>query len=86
MRAGVPSDPYLMTGYDRKRITLSARDATRVAVEIDVDGTGLWIPYRAFDLKAGGEIEHRFPEGFSAYWVRTVSTKDTVASAILEYD
>lgn len=85
VKADKPSDPYLMTGYDRKQVQLSAADKTTIALEVDVDGTGLWIPYREFALKPGATIDHVFPEGFSAYWVRAVSDADTTASIVFEY-
>jgi hypothetical protein len=86
VQAGVPSDPYLMTGYDRKQVTLSADTTTEITLEVDLDGTGLWVPYQAFSVPAGETVQHSFPAGFSAYWVRGVSSVDTQASVIFEYD
>ena len=86
VQAGVPSDPYLMTGYDRKRVTLSANDDTTITLEVDIDGTGLWVPYESFAVRTGETVQHTFPAGFSAYWVRAVSSHDTTASVIFEYD
>ncbi|WP_218934198.1 discoidin domain-containing protein [Rosistilla ulvae] len=84
--AGQPSDPYLMTGYDNKQIELTTTADATIALEVDVDGTGCWIPYRAFELKAGQSVKHQFPTGFSAYWVRATCDVDTTASAMLIYD
>jgi hypothetical protein len=86
VKAGVPSDPYLMTGYDKKSATLQSTADTSVTLEVDIDGTGLWIPYKAFALKAGETVRHAFPEGFSAYWVRAVSSADTVATVMFTYE
>lgn len=86
VQAGVPSDPYLMTGYDRKQVVLSADTATEITLEVDLDGTGLWVPYRSFTVPAGETVQHTFPAGFSAYWVRGVSSLDTRASVIFQYD
>jgi len=86
VEAGEPSDAYLMTGYDRKAVTLMASDAATLTLQVDVDGTGLWIPYRDFTLSAGLSLEHEFPEGFSAYWVRVVSDVATTASATFHYN
>ncbi len=86
VQAGVPSDPYLMTGYDRKQVTLSADTATEITLEVDLDGTGLWVAYRSFTVPAGETVQHTFPAGFSAYWVRGVSSVDTRASVIFQYD
>lgn len=85
VKAGEPSDPYLMTAYDRKQVSLSADSEATIVLEVDVDGTGLWIRYREFKLNAGASIDHTFTEGFSAYWVRAVSDADTTASVVFEY-
>jgi hypothetical protein len=85
--AGRPSDPYLMTAYDHKSLTLSHTGGKEITVtaEIDVDGTGAWIPYRRFQV-AGTPVEHNFPEGFGAYWIRFTSDTSVVATAQLRYE
>jgi hypothetical protein len=85
VRAGEASDPYLMTGYDRKLLRLQSDVAARVRIEVDVTGTGLWQAYRSFEVGATA-VEHRFPEGFEAYWVRAVADRDCVATAVFVYD
>jgi hypothetical protein len=85
VQPGEPSDPYLMTAYDQKRVVLSSSAAATIRLEVDVDGTGMWIPYAAFELQAGEAVEHRFPDGFSAYWVRAVSDASTTATVQFEY-
>ena len=86
VKSGVPSDPYLMTAYDRKTVTLSASSDVDLSLEVDIDGTGVWIPYRTFKVSAEESIEHVFPDGFSAYWVRAISNQDTQATVQLRYD
>ena len=86
VNAGTPSDPYLITGYDRKTLRLSSQGATTVVVEVDVAGTGLWKAYRKVDLAAGETFTHEFSEAFGAYWIRFVASDDTVATAQLEYE
>lgn len=86
VKAGVPSDPYLMTGFDRKSVRLLSAADTRITLEIDVDGTELWVPCQTFTLKAGDAQTYRFPEGFSAYWVRAVSSADTTATVMFTYE
>ena len=85
VRAGVPSDPYLMTGFDEKMLTLASEGDTIVAVEVDLTGAGDWQPYKSFELKGKGLLEYRFPDAFQAYWVRCRSSRDTVATAQLQY-
>ncbi len=86
VKAGVASLPYLMTGYDRKSVFLSSERDAEFTIEIDVDGTGLWVPYETFAIEAGKSVEHKFPEGFSAYWVRVISSTETTATAMFLYE
>ncbi|MGJ8651178.1 MAG: hypothetical protein ACSHX4_12535 [Opitutaceae bacterium] len=86
VKAGVPSDPYLMTAYDQKSVELSATSASKITLEVDIDGTDLWLPYETFEVKGGETLSHTFPEGFSAYWVRAISDRDTNASVTFIYE
>jgi hypothetical protein len=85
-KAGVPSDPYLMTGYDKKSARLQSSVETQITLEVDVDGTQLWVPVKTFDLKAGEAVTYDFPEGFSAYWVRAISSQDATATVLFDYE
>ena len=33
-------------------------------IEIDADGTGLWVPYETFAIEAGKSVEHPIPRRF----------------------
>ena len=87
VRAGEPSDPYLMTGFSDKTLRLShdRPAALEVRVDIDLTGSGLWVPYATFHVLAGRTFEHRFPDGFNAYWVRAVALADARVTAQLTY-
>jgi hypothetical protein len=87
VEARAPSDPYLLTGYDEKRLVLShdAAQPVDIVVEIDPDGTGLWQPYRTFTVPPGAETTHTFPASFQAYWLRTVAGAACRATAQLDY-
>lgn len=85
VKASVPSLPYLMTGYDKKKISLSANEDVTVTLEVDVDHNG-WHPYKKIKLAAGKVIEHVFPDGFSAHWIRAIADKDCMATAWLVYE
>jgi hypothetical protein len=80
-----PSDPYLMTGYDRKSLTLAADQDCTITAEIDLTGDGRWVAYQSFPVKAGKPLEHAFPEAFNAYWIRFRSDRAASASALLDY-
>jgi hypothetical protein len=87
VKANEASDPYLMTGYDQKELTLQHDSDKPVtfAVEVDITGDGDWVTYQQFEVKPDEEFRHRFPEGFNAYWVRLKSEQDTVATAQFRY-
>ncbi|NQZ59254.1 MAG: hypothetical protein HRT88_17510, partial [Lentisphaeraceae bacterium] len=86
VKGGVASDMYLMTGYDKKSVQLTADKNAVVTLEIDIDGTGVWVEYKSFSLSAGETLSHTFLEGFSAYWVRATSNVDTQATAWFIYE
>ncbi len=87
VEAGTPSDPYLMTGYDRKTAWMSHQSGEPVTftLQVDLDGTGLWVDYQAFTIPADKTVAHEIPTAFSACWIRAVSDRDTTATVMLEY-
>jgi hypothetical protein len=80
------SDPYLMTGYDRKTLTLKSNVATTISAEIDLTGTGLWKVWRTYDLQADVPVTEPFPDAFGAYWIRFRSSNEARVSAQLRYE
>jgi len=85
--AGESSDPYLMTGFDRKCLHL-CHDADRsveFTVEVDFLGSGAWKTYAALPVAPGGYVHHEFPAGFSAHWVRLTADAACKATAQLTY-
>ncbi len=87
VQPGQPSDPYLMTGFDRKilRLRHDAAGPVRFQVEVDYSNRDYWKLYAAFDVPPGVEFVHEFPDGFSAHWVRVVADQRCRATAQLEY-
>ena len=85
VEAGTPSDPYLMTAYDQKNLTISADKAVTMTAEIDLTGEGRWVPYKSFDVKPGAKTSYAFPGEFQVYWIRFKSSESCTASAQLEY-
>ena len=86
--AGTPSDPYLLTGYDQKKLSVAhtAPTSVRVRVEVDLAGTGSWVNYTTLDVPAGKSVDHTFPAGYQAYWLRVIADSPTTATAQLTYD
>lgn len=86
VKQGVASDPYLMTAYDKKSLTLAADKDVIIRMEVDIVGNGTWVNSKRFEVKAGQPLDHAFPEAFSAYWVRFTTSADCKASAQLVYE
>lgn len=87
VRSGEPSDPYLMTGYDRKRMVLShdADGPVSFTVQVDFDHTG-FRTYAEISVPPGRQTSHVFPNGFHAHWVRLQVDRGCTASAQLTYE
>ncbi len=84
--AGVPSDPYLLNGFDRKRMTLESTAAATFTVEVNVDGWGTWVKFASYKLEPGKSMTLDLPRAFSGYWLRVVSDAETSATAQFVYE
>jgi hypothetical protein len=80
VRAGTPSDPYLMNGFDKKVVhfTHSTGREVEFRIEIDLTGDGKWIGYDNIKVPAEGYAYHVFPDGYSAQWVRVIPLQDVI--------
>lgn len=87
VEANAPSDPYLMTGFDKKVLHLShdSKSAVKFKVEVDFLGCANWKTYTTVEVPSEGYVPHVFPEGFSAHWVRVTPSADCRASAHFHY-
>jgi hypothetical protein len=85
---GKPSDPYLMTNYDRKSLTVThdAAGPLTVTIEVDPTNTGAWRTYQRIAVPPGDTVTHRFPDGFAAHWVRLTADKECTATATFFYE
>jgi hypothetical protein len=81
------SDPYLMTGYDKKVVefTHDSKKTVKFRIELDFLASGDFYHYKTIEVPTGKTISYRFPEGFSAHWVRLVPDSDCKATAIFIY-
>ena len=86
VKAGVASDPYLMTGYDKKTLELTADKDCTITVEVDIDHWTGFHHYKSFKVKASEKLTHKFPKGFAAHWVRVKSDKDAKATTWFIYE
>lgn len=87
VKAGIPSDPYLIGFYDQKHLQLSHGSSESIAFSIEVEtmGHGPWMKYSEVMVKPGVPYEYNFPESFHARWIRFITEKDCRATAWLEY-
>jgi hypothetical protein len=86
VQADTPSEPYLMTGFDKKVLHLKRYDSENASVTVEVDflGSGDWSEYERFELDRP-YVHHEFPAGFSAHWVRLSASRPGVFSAEFVY-
>lgn len=87
VETAVPSDPFLMTGFDQKVLHLShlADEAVEFLVEVDFMGHGTWSAYTRIEVPARGYVPHVFAPGFSAHWVRVTASRSCRATAQFHY-
>jgi len=85
VKAGVCSDPYIMTGFDRKTVMLRTDVDATVRLELDVTGGGTWVSVYSFKLKAG-DLHNADLGNVCAYWVRAVADRDCTATVQFKYD
>lgn len=85
--ANIPSDPYLMLGYETKDLTLTHdnKSTVEITIEVDIAATGNWSTYKKIEVAPGENVKYKFPDGYTAHWIRFKSNKDCKATAYLEY-
>jgi hypothetical protein len=87
VKAGEPSDPYLIGFYDKRSLEISHESTQPVTFKIEVEpiGHGPWMLYKEVTVKPGETFKYVFPANFQARWIRFVADKDCVATAWLDY-
>lgn len=87
VQAGVPSDPYLMTGFDKKVLHLSHETGAEIAftLEVDFQGNGKWKTLDTVCVPVHGYHAYVFPSGYSAHWVRVTASETCRATAQFHY-
>ena len=88
VEAGVPSDPFLMTGFDKKVLHLQnhSDQATDFILEIDYLGNGKWVKHQTIRVAGGTHQAHLFADGFSAHWVRLSLSGESKVTAHFIYN
>jgi hypothetical protein len=87
VHANEPSDPFLMTGFDKKTLHLrnESGSAVNFTVEVDFLGDGQWAQYAILAVGPGEYVPHVFPDGYSAHWVRLTADADCTATGYFTY-
>jgi hypothetical protein len=85
VQAGEVSDPYLLSGYQSRTVTLSTEDRAEVTLEVDLDGTGVWATWARVACEPGKARTLPIPDALGAYWIRARADRATVATVQLEY-
>jgi hypothetical protein len=88
VKAAEASDPYLMTNFGRKVLTLShdQSHAVRFTIEVDFANDGTWHVVDVVSVPAGQSIVHSFADGFAAHWVRVTADSPGRATAWFRYE
>lgn len=87
VKQGEPSDPYLFWGYDRRTLRLSHNHngSVRFQIELDLNGSGLWVTYDRPEVPTIGATIS-FDPAIQARWIRVTAESDCVATAQLTYE
>ena len=87
VRAGEPSDAYLIGFYDKRTLLLTHKSSKKVRFKIEADpiGDGQWMTYREVTVNPGETFNLIFPDSFQSRWIRFISDRDCSATAILKY-
>jgi hypothetical protein len=81
VEAGVPSDPFLFTGFERKALHLVASNSIEIQIEIDFLGNGTWEKYERVKLNGGEYKFFPFPDAFTSHWVRLIPNGNSTVTA-----
>jgi hypothetical protein len=86
--AGEESDPYLMTGFDKKSVHLyhDINKNVEFTIQTDFMGNGDFQDYKTIVVKPGEYFHYEFPDAYSANWLKLKVDKKCKATAIINYN
>jgi hypothetical protein len=86
--ANTPSDPFLVTNFDKKSLTLShdAKDPVTFTIQINFMNNQTWRTYHKITAPPGQPATHDFPDGYQAHWARLLTDKPCTATATFTYE
>ncbi len=88
VEANAVSDPFLMTGFDKKTLHLKNKSNEEIEFTIEVDfmGNEEWDTYKVIEVKGNEYSHYIFPDGYSAHWVRIRVNKKSKVTAQFIYN
>ncbi len=88
IEANVYSDPFLMTGFDKKTVHLknNGEDEVEFSIEVDFLGNEEWSTFKTIEVKGGEYSYYIFPDGYSAHWVRLKINRKSDVTAQFIYN
>lgn len=87
VKAGEPSDPFLIGFYDKRSLEISHEATQPVTFRIEAEpiGHGPWMLYQEIKVNPGETFKHEFPSCFQARWIRFTADRNCKATAFLNY-
>jgi hypothetical protein len=87
VHAGAVSDPYLISHYDQRSLTITQESDGPVTFRIEVEplGHGPWLLYKEVTVAPGEAFQYQFPDDFQARWIRFVAESPCQVSTFLVY-
>lgn len=87
VKANVASDPYLISHYDRKELSISHQGKSTVnfILEVDATGNGDFMEYMSVNVAPGKNFKYSFPSTFHGRWIRFRTNASVVATTWLDY-
>jgi len=88
VKSGEISDPFLMTGFDKKTIHLNNNGENMVEFKIEIDflGDGEWNTFKTIKVNAHEYSFYTFPNGYNAHWVRLIVDKSSIVTGQFMYN
>lgn len=84
---GAVSDPYLLGGYDERRLIIVNHGKRKISLKLQIDptGTGEWYDVQTFVVAGRKSRNTLFPAAWQGKWLRFVSLSGGVVTTQLEY-
>ncbi|MEO0475576.1 MAG: hypothetical protein AAF085_06350 [Planctomycetota bacterium] len=86
VKADEPSDPYLMYGYEKKKLLVESDKAAEIFIQFDPSGTGSWHTLGSLIASPDEARQFNFWPGVNSHWVRLVSDTDATLTATFVYE